>query len=78
MLSEPSYSSALNFSHWDAWNAGIVFGLVNHITKNVRMNPAPSEVVEHGDELLIIRPTCYRTGTYKPAPSMKAVDAGED
>ena len=41
------------------------------------MNPPPTDVVEPGDEILVIRPTTYRTGTYKPAPHMKRVDAGE-
>lgn len=56
--------------------AGIVFGLYNHATGNVRMNPPPADVVEPGDELLIIRPTSFPSGTYRPAPHKKLVNAG--
>ena len=56
--------------------SGIVFGIVNDDTKKVRMNPPPTDVVEPGDDLLIIRPTSYRTSSYLAAPQMKDVDAG--
>ena len=56
--------------------AGIVFGLVNHSMGRVKMNPPPTDVLEKGDEILIIRPTTFKTGSYHPAAHKKAVDEG--
>ncbi|KAK9801967.1 hypothetical protein WJX73_003033 [Symbiochloris irregularis] len=55
---------------------GIVFGLVDHSRGRVRMNPPPTDVMEPGDAVLVIRPTSYKTGTYRPSNHMKRVHAG--
>ena len=57
--------------------AGIVFGLCNHKMGRVRLNPPPTDVMERGDQVLVIRPTTYQTGSYRAAKKMKKVDAGE-
>ena len=46
---------------------GIVFGLVNHDSRQVKMNPPPEAIVEPGDDILVIRPTCLPDGPYRPA-----------
>lgn len=57
---------------------GIVFGLVNHKTRKVKMNPLPHTLVEPGDEILVIRPTVLPTGQrYTPAQSPVRRDLSE-
>ncbi|KAK9803748.1 hypothetical protein WJX73_000566 [Symbiochloris irregularis] len=56
---------------------GIVFGLVNHSIGRVKMNPPPTDVMEPGDEILVIRPTTFKTGSYRPAAHKKIVDEGD-
>ncbi|KAK9810370.1 hypothetical protein WJX72_009592 [[Myrmecia] bisecta] len=56
---------------------GIVFGLVNTASKRVRINPPASDVVEPGDEVLVIRPTSYASGAYRPAAQKKGVSVGD-
>ena len=55
---------------------GIVFGLVNHDSRKVKMNPPPSTVVEEGDEILIVRPTSLPDGPYGPARAPAERDLG--
>ena len=55
---------------------GIVFGLVNHNSRKVKMNPAPTTVVEAGDEVLIVRPTNLPGGSYQPAVKPAIRDTG--
>ena len=55
---------------------GIVFGLVNHNSRKVKMNPPPQTIVEAEDELLIVRPTNLPGGIYKAATRPAVRDAG--
>ena len=55
---------------------GIVFGLVNHNSRKVKMNPPPGTIVEAGDEVLIVRPTVLTGGSYHAATKPAVRDTG--
>ena len=55
---------------------GIVFGLVNQYSAEVKVNPPASTFVTAGDSLLVIRPNGLPGNRYSPATAPVAVDIG--
>ena len=56
---------------------GIVFGLVNPYSKRVLVNPPQDLRLSLGDELLILRPTTYKSGKYTFQKTPAQMDLGE-
>lgn len=56
---------------------GIVFGLVNPYSKRVLVNPPQDLRLSLGDELLILRPTTYKSGKYTFRKTPARMDLGE-
>ena len=56
---------------------GIVFGVVNPYSKKVEVNPPRDLRLSLGDELLIVRPTSYKSGKYAHSKKPPFVDLGE-
>lgn len=56
---------------------GIVFGLVNPYSKQVLVNPPQDLRLSLGDELLILRPTTYKSGKYTFQKTPARMDLGE-
>ncbi|KAK9866656.1 hypothetical protein WJX84_009216 [Apatococcus fuscideae] len=55
---------------------GIVFGVVNPYSKKVEVNPPRDLRLSLGDELLIVRPTSYKSGKYAHSKKPPFVDLG--
>lgn len=56
---------------------GIVFGIVNPYSKRVLVNPPRELRLSLGDELLILRPTTYKSGKYAVQKTPAKMDLGK-
>ena len=56
---------------------GIVFGIVNPYSKRVLVNPPQELRLSLGDELLILRPTTYKSGKYAIQKTPAKMELGE-
>ncbi|DBA72591.1 TPA: hypothetical protein ACH3X2_010343 [Trebouxia sp. C0005] len=56
---------------------GSVFGLVNSVRNRCLINPTSDTVVEKGDQLIMMRPTCIASNGYRALPKPVKVDPGD-
>lgn len=56
---------------------GIILGVVNPWTKRCDVNPVASQIIERGDQLVMMRPTGVSRFMYGPARMAKPVDLGK-
>ncbi|KAK9843129.1 hypothetical protein WJX74_007389 [Apatococcus lobatus] len=56
---------------------GIVFGIVNPYSKRVLVNPPQELRLSLGDELLVLRPTTYKSGKYSIQKTPAKMDLGD-